>query len=47
MTAAGWLPKVTVGVISPDKLLPPIMTVCPPETGPRFGLTLLTAGGGT
>ena len=41
--AAGTFPKFTA--VAPVKLDPVIVTATPPTSGPRFGLTLVTAGG--
>ena len=43
MTAA-LLPKVTA--VAPEKLVPVMVTLVPPDAGPVFGLTLATIGDG-
>src|SRR5207244_11510689 len=39
------LPNLTA--VAPVKLVPVIVTLVPPDVGPVFGLTLVTAGGPT
>jgi hypothetical protein len=40
---AALLPKLTA--VAPEKLVPVMVTLVPPDAGPVFGLTLVTAGG--
>jgi hypothetical protein len=39
---AALLPKLTA--VAPEKLVPVMVTLVPPDAGPVFGLTLVTAG---
>src|SRR5258708_37061249 len=41
--AAALLPKLTA--VAPEKLVPVMVTLVPPDVGPVFGLTLVTVGG--
>ena len=40
--AAALLPKLTA--VAPEKLMPLMVTLVPPDVGPAFGLTLVTVG---
>src|SRR5258708_20924111 len=40
--AAALLPKLTA--VAPEKLVPVMVTLVPPDVGPVFGLTLVTVG---
>ena len=40
--AAALLPKLTA--VAPEKLVPAMVTLVPPDVGPVFGLTLVTVG---
>ncbi len=40
--AAALLPKLTA--VAPEKLVPVMVTLVPPDGGPVFGLTLVTVG---
>src|SRR5260370_31358742 len=40
---AALLPNLTA--VAPEKLVPVMVTLVPPDVGPVFGLTLVTAGG--
>src|SRR5258708_19769218 len=40
--AAALLPKLTA--VAPEKLVPVMVTLGPPDVGPVFGLTLVTVG---
>ena len=42
---AALLPNLTA--VAPEKLVPVMVTLVPPDVGPVFGLTLVTAGTGT
>jgi hypothetical protein len=42
---AAVLPNLTA--VAPEKLLPLMVTLVPPDDGPVFGLTLVTVGAGT
>jgi hypothetical protein len=40
---AALLPNLTA--VTPEKLVPVMVTLVPPDVGPVFGLTLVTVGG--
>ncbi len=42
--AAALLPNLTA--VAPEKLVPVMVTLVPPDGGPVFGLTLVTVGAG-
>jgi hypothetical protein len=42
---AALLPNLTA--VAPEKLVPVMVTLVPPDGGPVFGLTLVTVGAGT
>jgi len=43
MKEAALLPKLAA--VAPEKLVPVMVTLLPPDVGPVFGLTLVTVGG--